>query len=111
MKVFLCHWSCCCMCQVFNKQTTVFKIYSADTSTVSGTTGENETSSLMSDAPLTSAENVALNLLKHFNEQRLPRASELEWLVSEQDVPQKVSSVLLTLTLVKTSTYSDGQCQ
>ncbi|KAG7169257.1 run domain Beclin-1-interacting and cysteine-rich domain-containing protein-like [Homarus americanus] len=39
---------------------------------------------------ITSAENVALNLLKHFNERRLPKACELEWLVSEQDVPQKL---------------------
>ncbi|KAK4302457.1 hypothetical protein Pmani_025454 [Petrolisthes manimaculis] len=39
---------------------------------------------------MTSAENVAINLLKHFNEQRLPKASELEWLVSEKDVPQKL---------------------
>ncbi|KAK8749524.1 hypothetical protein OTU49_015407 [Cherax quadricarinatus] len=49
---------------------------------------ESGLSSFKSD--LTSAENVALNLLKHFNEQRLPKASELEWLVSEQDVPQKL---------------------
>lgn len=39
---------------------------------------------------LTSAENVAINLLKNFNEQRLPKASELEWLVSEEEAPQKV---------------------
>ncbi|XP_042890277.1 run domain Beclin-1-interacting and cysteine-rich domain-containing protein-like isoform X2 [Penaeus japonicus] len=36
------------------------------------------------------AENVALNLLKHFSEQKLPKASELEWLVSEQEAPQKL---------------------
>ncbi|KAK3852643.1 hypothetical protein Pcinc_040780 [Petrolisthes cinctipes] len=42
------------------------------------------------ESDMTSAENVAINLLKHFNEQRLPKASELEWLVSEKDVPQKL---------------------
>lgn len=36
------------------------------------------------------AENVALNLLKHFSDQKLPKASELEWLVSEQEAPQKL---------------------
>ncbi|XP_045609721.1 run domain Beclin-1-interacting and cysteine-rich domain-containing protein [Procambarus clarkii] len=54
----------------------------------SRTTSESEPSPFKTD--LTSAENVALNLLKHFNEQRLPKACELEWLVSEQDVPQKL---------------------
>ncbi|MPC14171.1 Run domain Beclin-1-interacting and cysteine-rich domain-containing protein [Portunus trituberculatus] len=38
---------------------------------------------------LTSAEKVAINLLKNFNEQRLPKASELEWLVTEEEAPQK----------------------
>ena len=38
-----------------------------------------------------SAENVALSLLLHFNDKRLPKADELNWLVSEQEVPQKVS--------------------
>lgn len=66
---------------------------------------ENE-KSFASDTPLTSAENVALNLLKHFNEQRLPRASELEWLVSEQDVPQKVCFlVILVGTWLDFSNY------
>lgn len=55
---------------------------------LSGRTSESEQSFFKSD--FTSAENVAINLLKHFNEQRLPKASELEWLVSEQDVPQKL---------------------
>ncbi|KAG0717952.1 Run domain Beclin-1-interacting and cysteine-rich domain-containing protein [Chionoecetes opilio] len=39
---------------------------------------------------LTSAEKVAISLLKNFNEQRLPKASELEWLVSEEEAPQKL---------------------
>ncbi|KAK7080388.1 hypothetical protein SK128_014848 [Halocaridina rubra] len=39
---------------------------------------------------MTSAESVAINLLKHFSEQKLPKASELDWLVSEQEVPQKL---------------------
>ncbi|XP_045131398.1 run domain Beclin-1-interacting and cysteine-rich domain-containing protein-like isoform X2 [Portunus trituberculatus] len=39
---------------------------------------------------LTSAEKVAINLLKNFNEQRLPKASELEWLVTEEEAPQKL---------------------
>lgn len=42
---------------------------------------------------LTSAENVAINFLKNFNEQRLPKASELEWLVSEEEAPQKVCTL------------------
>ncbi|GJQ66947.1 hypothetical protein Trydic_g7961 [Trypoxylus dichotomus] len=35
-----------------------------------------------------SAEGVALSLISKFNEKQLPRASELEWLVSEEDAPQ-----------------------
>ena len=46
------------------------------------------------DAVLTesvvSAEGVALSLLKLFGEKHLPRASELRWLVSEQEAPQQV---------------------
>ncbi|KAK6622632.1 hypothetical protein RUM43_008474 [Polyplax serrata] len=34
------------------------------------------------------AENVALSLLKQFKKKQLPRASDLEWLVSEKDAPQ-----------------------
>jgi len=37
-----------------------------------------------------SAEGVALSLLRRFSEKHLPRASDLEWLVSEQDAPQQV---------------------
>lgn len=35
-----------------------------------------------------SAEGVALSLISRFNEKHLPRASELEWLISEEEVPQ-----------------------
>lgn len=37
-----------------------------------------------------SAENVALCLISKFSEKQLPSASELLWLVSEQDAPQKL---------------------
>ncbi|KAK9306173.1 hypothetical protein QLX08_003066 [Tetragonisca angustula] len=37
-----------------------------------------------------SAEGVALSLLSKFSEKQLPRASELQWLVSEKDVPQRL---------------------
>ncbi|XP_012286389.1 run domain Beclin-1-interacting and cysteine-rich domain-containing protein isoform X2 [Orussus abietinus] len=37
-----------------------------------------------------SAEGVALSLISKFSEKQLPRASELEWLVSEQDAPQQL---------------------
>ena len=40
-----------------------------------------------------SAEAIALSLLSQFSEKRLPKASELEWLVSEVDAPQAVSKV------------------
>ncbi|XP_018321932.1 run domain Beclin-1-interacting and cysteine-rich domain-containing protein isoform X3 [Agrilus planipennis] len=35
-----------------------------------------------------SAEGVALSLISRFSEKQLPRASDLEWLVSEEDAPQ-----------------------
>ncbi|EFX77119.1 hypothetical protein DAPPUDRAFT_54583 [Daphnia pulex] len=35
-----------------------------------------------------SAENIALSLLGHFSQLRLPNESEMEWLVSEKDAPQ-----------------------
>lgn len=37
-----------------------------------------------------SAEGVALSLISRFNEKQLPRASELQWLVSEKDAPQRL---------------------
>jgi hypothetical protein len=40
----------------------------------------------------TSAEAVAMGLLKQFEGMQLPAASELEWLVPEHDAPQKVGS-------------------
>ena len=43
-------------------------------------------------ATLVSAESVALSLIKQFSEKQLPKASDLEWLVSEQDAPQAVSN-------------------
>lgn len=36
------------------------------------------------------AEHVALSLLKQFKKKQLPRASDLEWLVSEKDAPQEL---------------------
>jgi hypothetical protein len=46
-----------------------------------------------------SAEGVALSLLRQFSEKHLPRASDLEWLVSEQDAPQQVQFCELLLRL------------
>jgi len=37
-----------------------------------------------------SADNIAISLLKRFSEKQMPKASELEWLVSADDVPQEV---------------------
>ncbi|XP_064638641.1 run domain Beclin-1-interacting and cysteine-rich domain-containing protein-like [Lineus longissimus] len=37
---------------------------------------------------VSAAELVAINLLKKFSDNQLPKASDLEWLVSETDVPQ-----------------------
>ncbi|KAJ8867204.1 hypothetical protein PR048_030999, partial [Dryococelus australis] len=46
------------------------------------------------DGPLTesvvSAEGVALCLIRQFSDKQLPRASDLQWLVSEQDAPQQL---------------------
>ena len=39
-----------------------------------------------------SAETIALSLLGHFSQIRLPQQSEMEWLVSETDAPQHVGS-------------------
>ena len=41
-------------------------------------------------ATMVSAESVALSLIKQFSEKQLPKASDLQWLVSEQDAPQAV---------------------
>lgn len=40
-----------------------------------------------------SAENVALSLLGHFSQLRLPNECDLEWLVSEKDAPQNVTLI------------------
>ncbi|XP_060554922.1 run domain Beclin-1-interacting and cysteine-rich domain-containing protein-like isoform X2 [Ruditapes philippinarum] len=37
-----------------------------------------------------SAESVAISLLKKFTEKQLPKASDLEWLVTEQEAPQRL---------------------
>jgi hypothetical protein len=45
-----------------------------------------------------SAENIALSLLGHFSQLRLPNESEMEWLVSEKDAPQHVTARLIPAT-------------
>ena len=47
------------------------------------------TESALTDS-IISAEGVALCLISRFSKRHLPRASELEWLVSEKDAPQQV---------------------
>ena len=49
----------------------------------------NYRSQLDSSMPCT-AESVAISLLKKFSEKQIPKASDLKWLVSETDAPQKV---------------------
>ncbi|CAB0038495.1 unnamed protein product [Trichogramma brassicae] len=56
----------------------------------------NESSNSAIDS-MTSAEGVALSLISRFSEKHLPRASELKWLVSEQDAPQRVSTQYLKI--------------
>lgn len=58
---------------------------------VCATDGEmnRNTSSELNSAQL-SAETVALSLLRRYSEKQLPKASDLEWLVSEQDAPQRL---------------------
>ena len=46
--------------------------------------------------PFSSAESVAISLIKKFSEKHLPKASDLDWLVSEQDAPQAVSITVLS---------------
>jgi len=41
---------------------------------------------------IVSAEGVALSLIRQFSDKQLPRASDLKWLVSEQDTPQEVNA-------------------
>ncbi|XP_020300230.1 run domain Beclin-1-interacting and cysteine-rich domain-containing protein [Pseudomyrmex gracilis] len=47
------------------------------------------TDSVLSESSV-SAEGVALSLISRFSEKQLPRASELQWLVSEKDAPQRL---------------------
>ncbi|KAF5273557.1 hypothetical protein FQR65_LT04555 [Abscondita terminalis] len=51
-----------------------------------------------------SAEGVALSLISRFNEKQLPRASDLEWLVSAEDAPQAL------LPLPKSWPVSPDEC-
>ena len=37
-----------------------------------------------------SADSIAISLLRRFSEKQMPKASELDWLVSADDVPQEV---------------------
>lgn len=61
-----------------------------------------------SKSEFVSAENVAISLLRKFKENQLPGASEIEWLVSENDAPQQILP-LPTSILVDDSaeTHSD----
>lgn len=49
---------------------------------------------LESDSLNLSAESVALSLLRKFSEKQLPKASDLQWLVSEQEAPQRVRKII-----------------
>ncbi|KAK3608749.1 hypothetical protein CHS0354_027072 [Potamilus streckersoni] len=49
---------------------------------------QNNSSFQKSSSNYLSAESVAISLLKKFSEKQLPKASDLHWLVSEQDAPQ-----------------------
>ncbi|KAL1124264.1 hypothetical protein AAG570_002034 [Ranatra chinensis] len=42
------------------------------------------------DCLVSSAESVAISLLRKFSDKRLPRASDIEWLVSEKEAPQQL---------------------
>ncbi|KAJ8030435.1 Run domain Beclin-1-interacting and cysteine-rich domain-containing protein [Holothuria leucospilota] len=46
--------------------------------------------SISEKSSILSAESIALTLLKKFSLKHLPRASELEWMVSEKDAPQEL---------------------
>ena len=49
------------------------------------------------DSNCRSAEGIGLSLLQDVAApvHQLPKASELQWLVSERDVPQKVASIVM----------------
>ncbi|ENN74780.1 hypothetical protein HUJ04_003157 [Dendroctonus ponderosae] len=50
--------------------------------------GASEVATVVTASDVLSAEGVALSLLSKFNEKHLPKASDLEWLVSEEEAPQ-----------------------
>ncbi|KAM4693791.1 run domain Beclin-1-interacting and cysteine-rich domain-containing protein isoform 2-T2 [Discoglossus pictus] len=58
--------------------------------TTNSRTGQNSESVSYSFLHSNSAEAVAMGLLKQFEGMQLPAASELEWLVPEDDAPQKL---------------------
>lgn len=59
--------------------------------TLCATDGEmNRYTCSESNSAQLSAETVALSLLRRYSEKQLPKASDLEWLVSEQDAPQRL---------------------
>ncbi|WAQ98287.1 RUBIC-like protein [Mya arenaria] len=47
-------------------------------------------STIPENGNIMSAESVAISLLKKFSEHQLPKASDLQWLVSESDAPQRL---------------------
>ncbi|XP_066589438.1 run domain Beclin-1-interacting and cysteine-rich domain-containing protein isoform X2 [Prorops nasuta] len=60
---------------------------------------------------ITSAEGVALSLISKFNEDQLPRASELQWLVSEKDAPQQLLPLPKSLLIRSKDMTKDDQSQ
>lgn len=54
-----------------------------------------------------SAENIALSLLGHFSQLRLPNESDMEWLVSEKDAPQHVTICLIAAAHLFIDAYFD----
>ena len=50
-----------------------------------------------------SAETVAISLLQRFSDKQLPKASDLQWLVSEQDAPQQVSGAVTSFSVCRAS--------
>lgn len=68
----------------------------------SATSASTPTVPMPSSEPTVSAENIALSLLGHFSELRLPHESDIEWLVSEKDAPQHVH--IFTVILLEFTT-------
>ena len=69
------------ICSIFNSEADIMKNMKA----VVGR--EN---SVQESGTYFSAESVAISLLRKFTEKQLPKASDLEWLVTEQEAPQRV---------------------